>query len=110
WSVYYVVAIEVGWINTYEKDLAAESAVIDEQQALWRASQIPVDEAYLQSKLDDAAFMAAGKSAYDTTCVACHGTAGEGLVGPNLTDDYWLHGGSLENIYHVVDQGVLDKG
>lgn len=110
WSGYYVLGISMGWINTYEKDLAAESEIIDAQQAAWRASQIPVDQAYLEGKRQDPAIMAAGKAAFDMNCAACHGFNGEGMIGPNLTDDYWLHGGALMDIYNVANDGVLDKG
>ena len=43
-------------------------------------------------------------------CVACHGAKGEGGVGPNLTDDYWLHKGSLNDVYHTIKVGYADKG
>lgn len=52
-----------------------------------------------------------GKKVYDSKCLACHGAKGEGLVGPNLTDDYWIHGkGSEADMYKVVVEGVPDKG
>ena len=47
---------------------------------------------------------------YVANCVACHGAKGEGGVGPNLTDDYWLHKGSLNDIYHTLKVGYPDKG
>src|SRR5690606_1318027 len=41
----------------------------------------------------------------------CHGKKAEGLIGPNLTDDYWLNGdGSLLSIYRVINEGVPAKG
>ncbi len=51
-----------------------------------------------------------GKSIYKTACAVCHGNAGEGLVGPNMTDDYWIHGGSIKDIFKVIKYGVIDKG
>jgi cytochrome c oxidase cbb3-type subunit 3 len=60
--------------------------------------------------LTDAASLAKGKDIFDKNCASCHGTKGEGLVGPNLTDDYWINGGSIQQIYKVLVEGVLAKG
>lgn len=52
-----------------------------------------------------------GHEVFALRCVACHGEAGQGGIGPNLTDDYWLHGkGTPQDIAQVVATGVLDKG
>jgi len=51
-----------------------------------------------------------GKQIYTVNCVPCHGTNGEGIVGPNLTDDYWIHGGGAKNIFKTVKYGVPVKG
>lgn len=60
--------------------------------------------------LTDAASLAKGKEIFNKNCASCHGTKGEGMVGPNLTDDYWIHGGSVKEIYLVLVNGVLAKG
>lgn len=54
--------------------------------------------------------LAAGKVVFDKICYVCHGKFGEGLVGPNFTDDYWIHGGRPEDLKKVIVDGVLDKG
>ncbi|MDP2307285.1 MAG: c-type cytochrome [Pseudomonadota bacterium] len=54
--------------------------------------------------------IAAGKSVYDTNCVACHGAALEGGVGPNLADTTWIHGGTLSAIQNTISVGVPEKG
>lgn len=51
-----------------------------------------------------------GASIYASNCVACHGDKGQGGVGPNLTDAYWLHGGKIKQVFHVITQGVPEKG
>lgn len=58
----------------------------------------------------DAAGIAKGKDIYENKCWACHGKLGEGGAGPNLTDDYWIHKGSLNDIYHSIKVGYPDKG
>ncbi len=52
----------------------------------------------------------AGKILFEANCVACHLQDGGGSVGPNLTDDYWLHKGSLNDIYNTIKVGYPDKG
>jgi cytochrome c oxidase cbb3-type subunit 3 len=60
--------------------------------------------------LTEAADIAKGKSSFITKCAACHGQAGEGGVGPNLTDEYWIHGGSISSIFKTIKYGVQEKG
>jgi cytochrome c oxidase cbb3-type subunit 3 len=60
--------------------------------------------------LNDPAAIDAGKQIYTTNCVACHSADGGGLVGPNLTDDYWIHGGGIKNVFKVIKYGVVAKG
>lgn len=52
-----------------------------------------------------------GKAEYMVKCMACHGDKGQGLIGPNFTDDYWIHGdGTVPAILKVMNDGVPDKG
>ena len=51
-----------------------------------------------------------GAALYQVNCIACHGTDGGGIIGPNLTDDYWIHGGLPINIHTTITEGVLAKG
>ncbi|HET9955188.1 MAG TPA: cbb3-type cytochrome c oxidase N-terminal domain-containing protein, partial [Polyangiaceae bacterium] len=53
----------------------------------------------------------AGKGIFQARCVQCHAAEGQGLIGPNLTDNSWIHGqGTLMDIYKTVSEGVLAKG
>lgn len=60
--------------------------------------------------ISDAAGIETGKILYTQSCVACHGTKGEGGIGPNLTDDFWIHGGAMNNIYNTLKIGYPEKG
>lgn len=60
--------------------------------------------------LTAAADLIVGKTLFGQNCAACHGKAGEGQVGPNLTDEYWLHGGEVNKIFHTIKYGVQGKG
>jgi len=55
--------------------------------------------------LSDASDLAAGKTIYTESCVACHKGDGGGGIGPNLTDDYWILGGGIKNIFHTISEG-----
>lgn len=52
----------------------------------------------------------AGKKIFTTICAACHRPDGGGQVGPNLTDEYWIHGGGIKNVFTTIKYGVPDKG
>ncbi len=57
-----------------------------------------------------AADIAQGAAVYAQNCVACHGDKGQGGVGPNLTDDYWLHKGGIKEIFYSIKYGWQEKG
>jgi len=61
-------------------------------------------------QLSDADALAAGKAIFEKSCIACHLAQGQGLVGPNLTDDYWIHGCTIADIFRTITTGVPDKG
>lgn len=62
-------------------------------------------------KVDKSAeVLAAGKAVFTQNCVACHGQNAEGVVGPNLTDDFWLHGGKIASVFKTIKYGVPEKG
>ncbi|MCX8143235.1 MAG: c-type cytochrome [Bacteroidia bacterium] len=60
--------------------------------------------------LTDPAEIAEGKNIFLTNCATCHGKEGQGGAGPNLTDDYWLHGGGIKNVFKTIKYGVPQKG
>lgn len=64
----------------------------------------------LKAVLSSKEAIEAGKAHYKVNCVPCHGPEGQGLVGPNLTDKYWLHGGSAESIIKSISEGIPTKG
>ncbi len=69
-----------------------------------------IDEKTVKLLVNDSKTVGAGKDIFTGKCAACHGQAGEGGVGPNLTDEYWLHGGSINEIFRTVKYGVPEKG
>ena len=113
WAPLYMLGVHVfGFINTYDEDLAASSAAVDADRAAFAASG-PAFRTDARSLSDFAAVAAnqqAGAATFAATCVACHGDKGQGVIGPNLTDDRWLHGGTAAAIYTVISDGVPTAG
>jgi cytochrome c oxidase cbb3-type subunit 3 len=67
-------------------------------------------DAELIAFAQDPAKRAQGRTVYETHCTPCHRADGGGIIGPNLTDDFWVHGGRPTQILHTLNVGVLDKG
>ncbi|MBL7703610.1 MAG: c-type cytochrome [Ferruginibacter sp.] len=102
---YHVMGI--GLNPTQEYNAEMEKARIA-KEAYEATNKDKIDEKNVP--MADAAGITAGKNLFETNCVACHLKDGGGSVGPNLTDDYWLHKGSLNDIYNTIKVGYPDKG
>ena len=80
-----------------------------EQYVLDAADQGSADvaeEPELLALAEDPAAIATGREAFATTCAACHGDQAQGVIGPNLTDNQWLHGGAPTDIYTAIRAGI----
>ena len=73
-------------------------------------SAAPASASPQLASLTDAANLEAGNVIYQKNCASCHGNAGQGGIGPNMTDDYWIHGGGMDNMVHTIKIGVPAKG
>ncbi len=112
-AVVYTLGVHVfDFIDTYQEDLAEQIESMDAQKASYAAANpsFVADEATLAAVVDDAAAAEQGASYYASYCAACHGDQGQGLIGPNLTDAYWIHGGSNTDLFEILRVGVADKG
>jgi cytochrome c oxidase cbb3-type subunit 3 len=95
-----------GVVAAYEAEMAAHRAAQPPEGAVAVALS---DEEYRQ-RASDPAVTAEGKQVFDTNCAACHRADGGGLIGPNLTDDAWIHGAAPNAIHKTIVDGVLEKG
>jgi cytochrome c oxidase cbb3-type subunit 3 len=86
----------------FQKAMAAAAEMRPQQPAEAAAFQLVV--------LEDEASLASGKETWEKICAVCHLPDGGGLVGPNMTDNYWIHGNQLEDLYRIVETGVIEKG
>jgi cytochrome c oxidase cbb3-type subunit 3 len=91
-----------------EYEIAVAKAEKEKQLYLAKAAD-NIDENTVKL-LTDASDIEAGKKIFQTTCAACHSADGGGGVGPNLTDDYWIHGGSIQDIFKTIKYGWPEKG
>ncbi len=105
------------YFHTFEiGDTAAESLALDLQraEAAARAREekmaAGLSDASLLAMAADHAVLARGKEVFAQNCLACHGARGEGAVGPNLTDEYWINGHRPTEIHGVISDGRLAKG
>jgi cytochrome c oxidase cbb3-type subunit 3 len=87
--------------SEYNKEMA--------QAAIMAPSQSP-SETFEIKVLNDQTSIANGKAIFDKICSVCHLADGGGLVGPNMTDDYWIHGNTIQDMFNTVTNGVLEKG
>lgn len=120
WMFYFSIAFGVGYllyyqvlgwgpdqIEEYEQEIAAAEARFgnpEEQQSA---------EGVAWSFSSDESDIAAGKEIFmkpGQLCFTCHGNNGQGIVGPNLTDKYWLHGCTPEDIAMSVINGYPEMG
>ena len=98
WVYFHTLAIGLPPNAQYakEKELLQDAVVVTEQSLIELAAS------------EDT--VAAGQVVFRTNCVSCHSDKGQGKNGPNLTDRYWLHGGSPKDIYKTIAYGVPLKG
>jgi len=92
-------------IGEYQQELRVAEADMVEYR---KHAANSIDESNV--KMPDAAGIKEGDVLFQENCIACHGKTGEGGVGPNLVDEYWLHGGSLTDVFKTIKYGVPQKG
>lgn len=89
---------------------ALEMKYAEEAQARFLEGQANlVNESNVETLTDEKS-LAGGAAIFKASCAACHGQLGEGLVGPNMTDDYWIHGGDIKSVFKTIKYGVPEKG
>ncbi|MDO3694798.1 cbb3-type cytochrome c oxidase N-terminal domain-containing protein [Wenyingzhuangia sp. chi5] len=99
-AVSYMVYYEVLDGKDQKQEYLAEVALAKKQIAAYEATQEKVDMSAL-AEGDNAQ----GKKLYKRNCAVCHAVDGGGKIGPNLTDNYWILGGSMEDIYNTISEG-----
>ena len=104
----YLVRFEILGADDQEMELKKEmaQAKIDVAEYMKTAPDL-MDEKTV-TLLTDAPSLAEGKTIFTTNCAACHRADAGGQIGPNLTDDQWILGGGIKNLFHTVTNGGRD--
>lgn len=117
WLLYSTIIFSVGYVGYYmvgpgptpEQELEVEMNRIAALQPAPGSGSV-LDSSALVAALGDVARIQRGKIVYDGKCLACHGDLGQGTIGPNLTDEFWIHGGAPQDIAMIIANGVAEKG
>lgn len=111
-SIFYMLDYHVWKSSPLQEDEYLQEVSVAEKQieAFQAKNANSIDESSVKLLVTDTKAVAKGKEVFAGNCVACHGALGEGGVGPNLTDEYWLHGGTVKDIFKTIKNGVPEKG
>lgn len=119
WLFWFSFFFSIGYVVHYHltgngKSIAVsyedEMRLAREERAKRSLAEAP-SEVVLAKLAADSDLMQDARALFEQRCVVCHAAQGQGLIGPNLTDDHWIHGnGTLMDIYGVVSHGVAEKG
>ena len=104
----YYHFFKIGKLQDDEYKAEIVAAELSKEEYLKKTAGL-IDENNVK-KSQETSTIAGGKSVFSQNCVPCHGELGQGTVGPNLTDEYWIHGGKINNIFKTIKYGVPEKG
>ncbi|RZJ98518.1 MAG: c-type cytochrome, partial [Flavobacterium sp.] len=118
WKYLFIVSVIWGFAYfSYYEVFGGDNQEMELQKDIARA-QIALEEykktapdlmnAESATVMTDAADLAKGKSIFETNCAACHRADGGGQIGPNLTDENWILGGGIKNVFHTISEGGRD--
>jgi cytochrome c oxidase cbb3-type subunit III len=101
---YHVLGLGILMAAEYQQEMSVGDQIKSEAMGKFEAQMATLEPS------KDAAIIADGKRLFDQLCAPCHRADGGGLVGPNLTDDYWIHGPAFKDNLRTIYNGVPDKG
>jgi cytochrome c oxidase cbb3-type subunit 3 len=119
WGFYFTIAFAVVYLLSFHVAGTAKLSLAEYQEEMDNAKKEREERMKNSAEnitfenvsfISDAGLITSGKQIFEKLCVTCHGNAGQGNVGPNLTDDFWLNGGGIKNVFHTITEGVPSKG
>lgn len=110
-SIVYLIQYHViGEGNIMEQEYAAEMKQAEEMKRVNLANQANAVDETTVTLVSDKAILAEAAITFKAKCAACHGELAEGKNGPNLTDEYWIHGGTIQEVFKSIKYGIPQKG
>lgn len=108
-AVYWIYFHSAGGGELASREYARIRArqIAEEAERIKEAGEVTPEMLVTLTK--DTGTIEQGREIFESNCVTCHGSGGKGMIGPNLTDDHWLHGGEPLQIYGTVRNGFLEK-
>lgn len=106
-SYYYVFDMGKFQDEEYVTEIALAKEEVDAYVAKMANS---IDETNVKLDITNKVALENGKTIFAQNCIACHGAEGQGGIGPNLTDNYWKHGGSIASVFKTIKYGITEKG
>ena len=107
-AVVYMVRFEIMGGDNQETELKKEMAQAKVEVAEYMKTAPDLMDEKTVILLTDAAALAEGKTIFTTNCSPCHRADAGGQIGPNLTDDHWILGGGIKNVFHTLVNGGRD--
>lgn len=104
-AIVYFVRFQIYGDYTQAEEFEAEMAQADIEIKEYLKTAPDMMDKESVTLLTDATSLAEGKAIFTTNCVACHRADGGGAIGPNLTDEYWILGGGIKNVFNTVTEG-----
>lgn len=114
-NLLFIVTLVFGVLYLYILFVFKPAGLVQEKEFTRELARAAADMPESAASVDillltDERSLESGKQIFNNICAVCHLADGGGLVGPNLTDQYWLHGNTIEDLYRVVTEGVIEKG
>jgi len=107
-GVIYMVRYEIMGADDQETEFRKEMAQAKIDVAKYMLTAPDQMNESKVTRLIESADLAKGKTIYEASCAACHRADGGGQIGPNLTDNNWIFGGSIKNLFHTISNGGRD--
>ncbi len=115
YSFYATIIFAVAYLGYYEvfggesseDEYNEQVAIAKAEIEKYKSTAKVIDMSSIEVSTDGAA-LAKGKKLFKQNCAACHMVDGRGSIGPNLTDEYWILGGGIKNIFNTVSNGGRD--